>query len=72
MTTYAFTVLAIAELVFDKLPNASSRKSPPGFIARIASGALCGSAVGLGGGGAVVFGLIAGAVGAAVGYARRL
>ena len=66
-TPYIFTLLSLVELVFDKLPNTPSRKSPPGFIARIVSGALCGAAVGLGGGGALIFGLIAGVAGAVVG-----
>jgi len=66
-TPYIFTLLAIIELVFDKLPNTPSRKSPTGFTARVVSGALCGAAVGLGGGGAVIFGLVAGVAGAVVG-----
>ena len=66
VTPYILTVMALAELVFDKLPNTPSRKAPPGFIARIASGALCGTALALGGGG-WIGGLIAGVVGAAIG-----
>lgn len=41
-----FSALALGELVADKLPMTPSRKAPPGFIARIVSGALCGGAIG--------------------------
>ena len=67
VTPYVLTALALAELVFDKLPNTPSRKAPPGFIARLASGALCGTAIGLSGGGLWVVALIAGVSGAAIG-----
>lgn len=60
------TLLAIGELIVDKLPNTPSRKAPRGFIARIVSGAFCGAALGLSGGGAFA-GLIAGGIGAVVG-----
>jgi uncharacterized membrane protein len=60
------TVLAIGELIVDKLPSTPSRKAPTGFVARIVSGAFCGAALGLAGGGAFG-GLIAGAIGAVVG-----
>ena len=46
-TPYIFTVLAIGELISDQLPTTPSRKAPPGFIARIVTGALCGAAFGL-------------------------
>src|SRR5437868_6014029 len=45
-TPYILTVLAIAELIADQLPKTPSRKAPPGFGARIVTGALCGAAVG--------------------------
>jgi len=45
-TPYLLTVLAVAELIADKLPKTASRKAPPGFIARVASGAFCGAALG--------------------------
>jgi uncharacterized membrane protein len=44
-----FTVAAAGELVSDKLPKTPSRTAPPGLIARIVMGALCGAAVYLGG-----------------------
>jgi len=50
-TPYIFTLLALGELVNDKLPKTASRKSPPQFIGRILSGALCGASIGGGGGG---------------------
>jgi uncharacterized membrane protein len=46
VTPYIFTVLAVGELITDQLPNTPSRKSPPGFIARILMGALCGAVFG--------------------------
>ena len=44
-TPYIFTLLAIGELIADQLPQTPSRKAPPGFIARILMGALCGAAL---------------------------
>jgi len=41
-------VLALAELVADKLPMTPSRKEAAGFAARVAAGALVGAAVGAG------------------------
>lgn len=63
---YIVSVLAIGELINDKLPSAPSRKAPPGFIARIVTGALCGAAVGVGSQ-ALVGGLAVGAIGAVAG-----
>ena len=70
VTPYVLTLLAIGELIMDKLPTTPSRKAPGGFIARIISGALCGAALGMAGSGAgsgAVGGLLAGAAGAVVG-----
>lgn len=67
VTPYVLTALALVELVFDKLPNTPSRKAPTGFAARIASGALCGTAICLSGGGAWLVGLVAGVAGAVIG-----
>jgi uncharacterized membrane protein len=64
-TPYIFTVLAFGELIADKLPKTPSRKSPPGFITRILTGALSGAA--LGAGGSWVIGLVAGVAGAILG-----
>ena len=66
-TPYIFTVLALGELVNDKLPKTGSRKAPPQFIARILSGALCGAAIGAAAGEGLVPGLVLGALGAVAG-----
>lgn len=75
VTPWIFTIAALAELVGDKLPRAHSRKAPPGFIARIVMGTLCGAAVGAAAG-ALVAGALAGVVGALAGmfggYALRM
>jgi uncharacterized membrane protein len=65
-TPWIFTVLAILEIVNDKLPKTGSRKSPPQFIGRVVSGALCGAAIGASAG-VLVVGLLLGAVGAVIG-----
>jgi uncharacterized membrane protein len=71
-----FTVLALAELVSDKLPKTPSRTAPPGLIARIVFGALCGAAICLAGTqqgwliGAIV-GAIGGIIGCFGGYQLR-
>lgn len=46
-TAPILTLLALAEIVNDKLPNTPSRKVPPQFGARIVSGGLCGAAIGV-------------------------
>jgi uncharacterized membrane protein len=65
-TPWIISVLALGELINDKLPKTPSRKSPPGFIARIVTGALSGAALGAAGH-ATIAGLIAGVVGAIAG-----
>jgi uncharacterized membrane protein len=67
ITVALFTLFAIAELIADQLPSAPSRKEPPGFIARLAVGALCGAAVATAGGQSLVIGGVAGLVGGAAG-----
>jgi len=66
ITAWIFTALVIAESVFDQLPTTPSRKTPPQFSARIASGALCGAAVAIPRG-SWATGLGAGIIGAIVG-----
>src|SRR5437764_4704042 len=69
-----FTVLALAELVVDKLPNAPNRTAPPGLIARILMGGLTGACVAGGGRGAflgAVLGAVGGVVGCFGGYKAR-
>jgi uncharacterized membrane protein len=65
-TRYILSVLALAELVNDKLPKTPSRKVPPQFIARTVTGAFSGAALGASRQ-ALIGGLIAGAVGAVAG-----
>lgn len=65
-TPWIFTVLALAELVTDKLPTTPSRKMPMGFAARLVSGALCGATLGAAGN-MMLAGLVAGVVGAVIG-----
>jgi uncharacterized membrane protein len=66
ITSYVLSVLAIGELIGDKLPRAPSRKTPMPFGARIAAGALCGAALGVSSQ-ALMGGLVAGAIGALAG-----
>ena len=65
-TPYVLSVLALAELVADKLPKTPSRKAPPGFAARLVTGALCGAVLGAAAG-SWLGGLIAGAIGSVAG-----
>jgi uncharacterized membrane protein len=65
-TPYIFTVLALGELVNDKLPNTPSRKVPPQFGARIVMGALSGGALGASAG-MLWAGVVIGAIGAVAG-----
>jgi len=46
ITPYILSVLAIGELINDKLPKTPSRKTPVPFTARIVMGALGGAALG--------------------------
>jgi uncharacterized membrane protein len=65
-TPWIFTLLAIAELINDQLPNTPSRKVPSQFAARVIMGALSGAAIGASAG-MLVVGLMAGVVGAVAG-----
>ncbi|HKO96014.1 MAG TPA: DUF4126 family protein [Pyrinomonadaceae bacterium] len=69
------SLLAVGELVFDKLPNTPSRTSPPGLIARLLTGGVTGACVSMSGGqGALVgagLGATGGLVGAFAGYQAR-
>jgi uncharacterized membrane protein len=60
---YIATVIALAEIVNDKLPKTPSRKAPGPFGVRVLMGAFCGYAIS----GLAIAGLVAGAVGAIVG-----
>jgi uncharacterized membrane protein len=62
-----FTLLAVVELVADKLPKTPNRTSPPGLIARIVMGGLTGACVAAGGEQGAVLGAALGAAGGVVG-----
>jgi len=66
ITPYILSVLAIGELISDKLPKTPSRKAPAGFAARVVTGALCGAALGAPSQ-ELVGGLLAGVIGAIAG-----
>lgn len=68
-TPYILTLLAVGEIINDKLPKTPSRKAPGPFVARIVSGALCGAAMGSIGR-QMIAGAVAGAVGAVLGTIR--
>jgi len=61
------SLLAITEIIFDKLPNTPNRTAPPGLIGRIVTGGLTGACVSLGGGKSAFVGAALGAVGGIVG-----
>jgi uncharacterized membrane protein len=70
------TVLAIGELVADKLPWTPSRTAPLGLIARIAMGGLTGACIVAAGGQRMFLGVLLGAIGGVAGcfagyYTRR-
>jgi uncharacterized membrane protein len=65
-TPYILSVLAIGELINDKLPTTPSRKTPGPFAARVVTGALCGAAAGAPSQ-ALLAGVVAGAVGGVAG-----
>jgi uncharacterized membrane protein len=61
------SVLATAEIIFDKLPNTPNRTAPPGLIGRIVTGGLTGACVSLGGGKTALVGAALGVIGGIVG-----
>lgn len=65
-TPYIVTLMAIGELINDKLPKTPSRLIPLQFITRIVTGALCGIAIGISGS-EPVFGVIAGLISSVAG-----
>jgi len=66
VTPWIVSAIAVGELINDKLPKTPSRKVPIQFGGRIVSGGLAGAAVGLSTG-ALIPGVVLGAVGAVVG-----
>ena len=61
------SLLAITEIIFDKLPNTPNRTAPTGLIARIVTGGLTGACVSLGGGKSAFVGAGLGVAGGIVG-----
>lgn len=75
-TAVIFTLLAVGELIGDKLPFVGNRTDLPAFSARILVGALCGWAIFLAAGTTWAIGAVIGAFGAIIGtfggfYVRR-
>jgi uncharacterized membrane protein len=73
-TVAILTVLAVAELVSDKMPTLPSRKTAPQFLVRLASGAFSGAVLGTAWGyrwGSLGAGLIGAVLGTLGGYAAR-
>jgi uncharacterized membrane protein len=66
-TVVIFTVLAVVELITDKLPSTPSRLAPAGLIARAIFGGLSGATVALGGEQSVALGVVLGVIGSAAG-----
>jgi uncharacterized membrane protein len=75
VTLVVLTLLAVVELIADKLPKTSARTAPPGLIARIVLGCLCGVALATSARGNLPVAAIVAAVGALagtfVGYKTR-
>jgi len=73
-TVAVLTVLAVAELVSDKMPTLPSRKSAPQFLVRIAAGAFAGAVLGTAWGyrwGSLGAGMVGAVLGTIGGYATR-
>ena len=66
-TLIFFTLLAVVELIADKLPKTPPRTAPPGLIARIAFGGLGGTALAISAGGSLIIAAITGVIGALFG-----
>ena len=66
-TLSIFTLLALLELITDKLPKTPARTAPPGLIARIVCGGLCGVALATSAGGSEIASAIVATSGAPVG-----
>jgi uncharacterized membrane protein len=62
-----FSILALAEIVNDKLPATGSRLAPPSLAIRALMGGFAGSALAIAGAQSSLLGIVLGAVGAIVG-----
>ena len=67
VTAIVFTVLALGELIGDKLPNTPSRTAAGPLIARLFFGGLVGAIAATGAKGSVLEGVLLGALGSLVG-----
>jgi uncharacterized membrane protein len=67
VTLVVFTLLAIVELVVDKLPNTPARTAPVGLTVRIVLGGACGLAIATSAGISPLFGAAVASIGAVVG-----
>jgi uncharacterized membrane protein len=71
-----FSVLAIGELIADKLPGMSKRTAPAPLLARVVIGGLCGACLCVAAGESLLVGALLGGAGGVVGaffgyYVRR-
>ena len=62
-----FILLAVGELIADQLPSTPSRTAPPGLIASIVTGGLCGAGIAAAATQSLVLGAVLGIVGALIG-----
>ena len=62
-----FSILALAEIVNDKLPATGSRLAPPSLVIRSITGALAGTALAMAAGQSVLLGIVLGVLGALAG-----
>jgi len=67
VTLVVFTLLAVVELIVDKLPNTPARTAPLGLIARIALGGACGLALATSASTSTLFAAVVASMGAIVG-----
>ena len=67
VTAIVFTVLAVGELVGDKLPKTPSRTAPGPMVARLVFGGLVGAIAATGAKGSTVEGILLGVAGALAG-----
>ncbi|HEY6119793.1 MAG TPA: DUF4126 family protein, partial [Pyrinomonadaceae bacterium] len=63
----SLTLLAIIELIFDKLPNAPRRTEALGLVARLITGGLTGLCISASSGKGAIIGIALGALGATLG-----
>jgi uncharacterized membrane protein len=62
-----FSILALAEIVNDKLPATGKRTAPPSLVIRSITGALAGTALAIAASQSVLLGIVLGALGALAG-----